>query len=475
MKKIRMKYIIGLLAVLLSSTACENFLVQEPVLEQTNELTLSTFKGLNSATAGTYSLLYGTTWYGRNFVVTADLKGGNAKLSPKSSGRFTTEYQWNNNAGSAPGLWGTAYATIARANNVINALADFDDPLVAQEDLDHLQAECLFLRGLAYFDLVREYAQPYTYQKESLGVPIVLVTEEGYPARNTVAEVYAQVVSDLTDAERLIGSYVREGSKDPLGVASKGAVQALLSRVYLYMGDWQKAADYATTIINSGNYTMYTAADYTTWDNGGVWGLEAGRGEMVFEVYGAEGNSAHGNWDVISYILSPDGYGDVGASKDLTSLYEEGDVRRNLFTTAADYGDAEWSLKYPGKGGNLREDNIPVLRLSEMYLIRAESIINGATISGASPLSDYNMIRTHRGLAAATNVSLSDIYDERRRELCFEGQAVFDLARTQRDLVRVDYDGSVNQDVAFPDYKWAMPIPQSEVDANENMVQNEGY
>ena len=70
---------------------------------------------------------------------------------------------------------------------------------------------------------------------------------------------------------------------------------------------------------------------------------------------------------------------------------------------------------------------------------------------------------------------LNDIYAERRRELCFEGHELFDLARTKRGLTRTDYDGSINKDVAFPDYKWAMPIIQAELDANENCVQNEGY
>lgn len=473
--KIKMKYTIGLLAMLFAFASCEDYLVEEPILEQTNELTLATYKGLNSATAGAYSLLYSTNWYGRNFVITADIKGGNAKLSPISSGRFTTEYQWNNNEGSAPGLWSTAYSVIARTNNVINALVDFQEDNVSAADIDHLKAECLFLRSIAYFDMVRLYAQPYTYAKEGLGLPLVFVTEMGYPARNTVAEVYAQVVADLLEAEGLIGSYRREGVTDALAVVSVDAIRGLLARVYLYMGEWQNAADYATKLIASENYEMFTADEFTTWDNGGVWGLETGQDEIIFEVYGAEGNSSHGNWDVISFILSPEGYGDVGASKDLLDLYEEGDVRADLFRTHADYGDAKWSLKYPGKGGDLRQDNIPVLRLSEMYLIRAEALLNGASIAGASAKDDVNTIRTNRGLDAALNINLTDVYNERRRELCFEGHEVFDLARTQRDLVRTDYDGSINQNVSFPDYKWAMPIPSYEMDANENMVQNDEY
>ena len=124
-----------------------------------------------------------------------------------------------------------------------------------------------------------------------------------------------------------------------------------------------------------------------------------------------------------------------------------------------------------------------MIRLAEMYLIRAEALLKGATITGKTALDDLNEIRTHRGLSAsAVNPIQADIYEERRRELCFEGNELFDLARTQRSLVRVDYNGSMRKDVPFivngtaiENYLWAMPIPQSECDANVNMEQNPEY
>ncbi|HJZ41504.1 MAG TPA: RagB/SusD family nutrient uptake outer membrane protein, partial [Bacteroidales bacterium] len=109
------------------------------------------------------------------------------------------------------------------------------------------------------------------------------------------------------------------------------------------------------------------------------------------------------------------------------------------------------------------------------YLIRAEALLKGASVSGATALGDYNALREPLGLTAASAVAVNDIYEERRRELCFEGHELFDLARTQRSLNRTDFDGAVNKDVPFPDFKWAMPIIQGEIDANENCVQNTGY
>jgi starch-binding outer membrane protein, SusD/RagB family len=465
---------IGLVSLVLFLTSCEDFLTKQPRLQQTNELTLSTFRGLTSATIGAYTPLYSTGWYGRDFEVTADLKSGNAKISPITSGRFMTEYLWADNGGTTIDLWSSAYDLIARSNNVINALVGFTESGVTDAELGNLKGECLFLRALGYFDLVRFYAQPYSSGTDNPGVPIVLVTKIEKPARNTVGEVYQQIVTDLTEAESLLAANNTHGGVDAKGWATQDAVRALLSRVYLYMENWQAAADYATDVINTNSYQLYDSTTYTTWDKGGAWGTDAGS-EIIFEVYGAEGNSSHGNWDVISYIMSPKGYGDIGASKDVYNLFDAKDARKKLFTSDVDYPNALWSLKYPGKSGNLREDNIPVLRISEMYLNRAEALMHGASVSGVTAVDDYNTIRVPLGLAVETTVTLNNIYDERRRELCFEGQQLFDLARTKRALTRTDFDGAVNKDVPFPDYKWAMPIIQGELDANENCKQNEGY
>jgi hypothetical protein len=165
--------LIGLAVVLmLSATSCEDFLYQQPRLSQTTELTLSTYEGLQAATLGVYSPLYSSWWYGQNFVVTADLKGGNAKISPLNSGRFRTDYLWNNTPDVTHALWTRAYQAIARANNVINVLEDgFEEVGVDQSDLDQLLGECKFIRGLAYFDLARMFCQPYSAGATQLGLP----------------------------------------------------------------------------------------------------------------------------------------------------------------------------------------------------------------------------------------------------------------------------------------------------------------
>ncbi len=483
MKTNKILSILSLVLVMGVASCSEDFLEQQPNLSQTNELSLATFDGIEKAVLGAYTPLYDPAWYGRDFVVTADLKGGIAKGSPMNSGRFTAEYLWNNTPNATSGLWTLGYRLIARANNAINALEGFEETDITQEQIDNLEGEAKFLRALAYHDLVRLFAQPYSHDPQSLGVPVVLVTENALPARNTVAEVYTQIVSDLEDAETKLSSENNHGGNDTKAWANKDAVKALLARVHLYMENWQEAADYASELITNDKYSLYTADQYSVFESGsnedGVWGSLTSGSEDIFMIYGSEGNSTHGNWDVISYILNPGGYGDVGASMDVINLFEDGDVRGDLeemFTNSADYPTDYWTLKYPGKDGNLREDNINVLRLSEMYLIRAEALLEGASVSGATAENDLNAIRSNRGGASdISSPSLSTVYDERRRELCFEGHELFDLARTGRSLERTDYDGADNQNIPFPDYRWAMPIPQGEIDANENLEQNPGY
>jgi len=476
--------VIILLAGFLSG--CEDFLNQVPKLSQSDELTLSTFAGLESATVGAYNDLCGGNWYGAGFIITADLKGGNGKRGSANSGRYVPEYIWNNSKSATSNLWTNAYRTVARANNVINKIdGGFSEQGVTEAQLDQLKGECLFLRALSFFDMLRLYAQPYAAGTDNMGIPIVLVTENGYPSRNTVGESYDQVVTDLEDAIELLAAVNPRGGDKAW--TDSWAAKALLAKVHLYMENWQEAATYADEVIGNPNFDFFTEEEYTKWSASnpdGFWGGNGTGSEVIYQVDGKAGNSQAPYWEAISYMTNPLGYGDIATSQDLLGLYEAGDVRLDLFLEPVEYPGEFWTLKYPGRLGATptREFNVPVLRISEMYLIRAEALLHSATITGETALDDYNDLRNARGLADAAAVTLADIYAERRRELCFEGNELFDLARTQRSLNRTDYSGASNEDITFivggtplQNYLWAMPIPQAEADANVNLVPNPGY
>lgn len=473
------KIILGLaLASAGMFTSCSDFLTEEPKLKQSNELTFATYDNLNLATAGLYSMMQSDGWYDGDFTLKAELRAGNAK-NPKNapgSGRYRNDTQWNYNESSTSGVWSYAYYTIARANNVINNLEGKTSTEVSQQQIDNLKAEALFMRALCHFDLVITYCQPYNYnatEADQMGVPICLVTENGKPARDSKKAVYDQVVADLTEAENLISdNYTRSDADDAAAVVSKSAIQALLSRVYLYMEEWQKSADYATKVINSGKYSLASGADYVAMFTAAT---APKGGEIIFEVYGSDKNEYWDNsgWAHLSYLTTKDGSGDICATKDLYDLYAAGDIRKTMFID--DNGDY-YPTKYAGKTGASVPcwNNIPLLRLSEMYLNRAEALINGASISGTTAEADLKTIASHRGTTAEA-ATRTGVFTERRKELAFEGQLVYDYARTNTSIKRTDFDEIKNKDVAFPGTMWAMPIPKRECDANPNIEQNPGY
>lgn len=457
-------------------TGCQDFLTEEPILSQSNELTLGSYEGLDKAVAGAYAPLASVNWYGADFIIRNELKTANGKKwigTSYDSGRCNDLYNINQSANNTSALWGTAYYLVSAANNVIDNLEGKESDTATAQDLNNLKAECLFLRALAHFDLVRTYAQPYGYTADAshLGVPVVLHTDAAAkPARNTVAEVYAQVVADLLEAEQIIDpAYVRAGVKDAKGVVSLEAIQALLSRVYLYCEQWQNSADYAAKVINSKKFTLWTATDIK---DAACYTVDVPTGgEVIFEIYGDKSNAYDGHHDGLSPMCGPDGYADAGASTDLKNIYEAGDVRGTLFQ---EKDGVLWTAKYKGKGIAKPDlTNTIVIRLAEMYLNIAEATVNGAT--GHDAPAALKALAESRGGTVPT-VTSEGVFSERHKELAWEGHLWFDLARTGRAMTRVDFVGDESAKEVQPgDIRWAMPIPFREFGVNPNLVQNEGY
>ncbi|MBQ1637878.1 MAG: RagB/SusD family nutrient uptake outer membrane protein, partial [Bacteroidales bacterium] len=159
------KYIIALFAILTLAVSCKDFLVEDPVMSQSTELTLSDYNGLNKSVAGAYSPLASSNWYGAFFVLDAEMRAGNAMIPTNTSfqsGRMSVPYHMTYDPNSTSGLWGTAYYVISACNNVINAIETNGENMttgsVTTTDLNNLKAEALALRGFAHFDLLRLYS-----------------------------------------------------------------------------------------------------------------------------------------------------------------------------------------------------------------------------------------------------------------------------------------------------------------------------
>ena len=485
------KYIIALFAIL-TLASCQKFLTEDPIMSQSTELTLSDYNGLNKAIAGAYSPLVSSAWYGNFYVLDSEMRAGNAMIPINTnfqSGRMMVPYSMSYDPSSTSGLWGTAYFVISAANNVIFAIDNNDEltsSSVTQADLNNLKAEALALRALAHFDLLRIYSRLNGTNGE-YGVCVITEPQlpTDMPARASVEETFAQIIKDLTDAESLMAAdYQRTGGSDPKASFNKLSIQALLARVYLYHKDYAKASEYATKVINSGKFRLWTAEEYPS-----VWGKDvAGDGEVIFEVYGKQANSYDAYWEGPSHMTNPLGYADCAATAQLADLFEEGDVRgtrgvrgkddgKVMFCTDQDEvsGGQLWTMKYYGKGeGNATStpdvSNTIVLRLSEMYLIRAEAAVNG---SGTTALADLNAIRANRGASPLNSADKAAVALERRLELNFEGHLWFDLDRTGGSISYSD--ANITRNIDATSKYWALPIPKSQVDINENLKQNPGY
>ena len=439
-----------IVVLMLFFTACDKLLELEPYQSISEELSLESDANVKSVLQGAYTQFSDPSIYSGNLLRNAELLGAaNECLWVGTYGgpRQIFNKQMNSSNEDASAQWIDSYEVVNIANNVLSALAVVDDA-----DRDRVEGEALFLRSLMFFDLVRFYAQQYQIGSAAtqLGVPIVLtptrgIDESSFVSRNSVEEVYNQVIGDLTNA----------ASKLPAknGVyATRGAANALLARVYLQKGDYAKARDAANTVIGSGLYELQpTYAD--------VFNNDDNTSEDIFatQITAQDGYSAMTEFFSVPEFGGRDG--DVEILEGHLNLYSTGDERRDLFFLGnGGMRSGKWNNIY---------GVVNLIRLAEMYLIRAECNIRLSTITGAAPLSDYNTVHVRAGLVPATSVTLANILLERRLELSYEGYRIHDQRRLHENVGTLLYT----------DPKLVFPIPFRETEANPNLKtqQNPGY
>ena len=222
-----------LVPALMVASACTD-LVLEPHASVSNDAYFATVSDYEAAIIGGYDILSAAGYYGRSIHLMSDIMGNDVKQSG-SANRYQEfadfEGQVVTGHGYETTLWADGYIAINRMNMLLTAADGFEPPAALVSDFNQLKGEAYALRGLAHFDMVRMYAQHYTYTADAShpGVPIVLVPDiTSLPSRNTVAEVYAQVISDLSS-----GISMMTDTRDGAFMMSKEAAQAILSRVYL--------------------------------------------------------------------------------------------------------------------------------------------------------------------------------------------------------------------------------------------------
>ena len=468
---------------------------------------LTSSSDLAAARTGMYAALKGNSnlvdYYGQQFFVYGDVHAGddyqynNIGGSNRASFYYDMNYQtaseFSSSTSSSNVAWKSPYIVIGRANRIIAAAEGgaLSDAAEAKATIDQYAAEAKVLRALAHFDLVRIYGKPYTEdQGASLGVPLVtgVLESNAKPARSTVAEVYTQVVKDLTEA---ISSNALATETEP-GYVSVWGAKAILSRVYLNMGDYANALSVAEDIIKNSGAALWTRDQYLkAWD-----ASTPNESEFLFRLNVA-GSTDNNDLNGIGNLQQREGYKEMVATKKFVDMLtsDPEDVRNDMFLPAtaakevATYGTNKVFLnKLRGQGGNLRNVTIvPIIRLSEVYLTAAECAFrkNDKT-KAVEYLNDLvkNRTTTEASLATVDNITLERILIERRKELIGEGQRYFDALRNNETITRYTSEAdkgwhkTLSKEAQSFDrdyFKAIAAIPQAEINANPNIKQNTGY
>lgn len=462
---------------------------------------LTSSSDLDAVRTGMYKALKGNSslvdYYGQQFFVYGDVHAGDDYQYNNLGGSNRASFYYDMNYQTASEFtnvaWKSPYIVIGRANRIIAAAEGgaLSDAAEAKATIDQYAAEAKVLRALAHFDLVRIYGKPYTEdQGASLGVPLVteVLESNAKPARSTVAEVYTQVVKDLTEA---ISSNALATETEP-GYVSVWGAKAILSRVYLNMGDYANALSVAEDIIKNSGAALWTRDQYfKAWD-----ASTPNESEFLFRLNVA-GSTDNNDLNGIGNLQQRDGYKEMVATKKFVDMLtsDPKDVRNDMFLPAkaekevAVYGTNKVFLnKLRGQGGNLRNVTIvPIIRLSEVYLTAAECAFrNNDKTKAVEYLNDLvkNRTTTVASLATVDNITLDRILIERRKELIGEGQRYFDALRNNETITRYTSEAdkgwhktlskeaqSFNRDY----FKAIAAIPQAEINANPNIKQNTGY
>ncbi|NDV83022.1 RagB/SusD family nutrient uptake outer membrane protein [Bacteroides sp. 51] len=494
------------MTMMIAASSCvNNWLDQSPTDGVEAETAIKNSADLANVRVGLYAAVKGNSdlvnYYARQMFVYGDMRGEDIQYEHKAGSNrasfyYYMDYTTEDNFTRTTAVWQVPYIVIARANRLIQAVesGDLTDKEEAKDIINQYDAEARVLRAMALFDLTRIYGKPYTQdQGASLGVPIATSTLESTakPNRSTVAKCYETIEDDLTTAINS-GSLV---TKTSVGYINLWAAKALLVRVYLTKGEWGKALSTAEEIIQGSPYKLWSRSEYVSaWNKSNAQHTN----ELLFEIP-INDKTDWTDREGIAYIYadkdgtSP-GYGDVIVTKDFSNMLTSDplDIRNDILLAPGDKqstyaGNKVYINKMPPVDGDVRYANVPLLRLSEVYLSAAEAAFQaGDKIKATSLLNSIISNRTSDAnkLVTKDNVTLERIYIERRKELVGEGQRYFDVIRRDETVVRyTDTNNRGWHDILSEDArtfnrnsKKVLPlIPVGEINANPNIEQNPAY
>ncbi len=443
---------------LITFSSCSKILdVPSPnSVEDANVFT--SLSGLLNARIGMYSTLQDRNYYGGSFPLISECYTDNGTtggydvidLNEIAYRAVTPTNLYVQN------IYIAIYNTIYTANKIINNIDKV--PNVPDDQKSNILGEALFVRALGSFDLLRLYGEHWD-RTSDFGIVILTTTDSILASvpRSSVEASYQQIFADINQAISLLNTF--DGNQ----YISPAAANALLARVSLYYKDYPGAIAAATSVIDDNSFSLFPTGEVTK-----IY-TDRQTPESIFELSFDLQNQSF--YNILTYSRIDALRSDVNfiASENLNDFFlsRPTDTRGVLVDTQNEDASIQPDGRTQKYRGETTKDNSGfILRLAEMYLIRAEAA--GRTAG----LADLNLLRTNRGLTALTAGNVPDdqsytnaILDERRAELNFEGARLYDLARTgQVEAVL----GSGVQPI--------MPIPQREISATNSVVaQNPGY
>ncbi|MBF4493235.1 RagB/SusD family nutrient uptake outer membrane protein [Flavobacterium sp. JLP] len=446
-------------------SSCENELEIEPRQNQDSQITLSTETGIINILNGAYAIAADADVFGGRSLVSGDLMAQTGVTS-------TTDLRWRGTYAEFRQMYTKSvlvdnafvrqiYARNYEIINAANTVIENVDKVSSEEKRTTMVAEANFLKSLAYFDLVRFFALPYEAGKQNTQLGVIIRPKAIYDfntdlsaERSSVEEVYALIIKQLNDA---YAGLPAENSFYP----DKYAAKALLARVYLQQQNYAAARDAASEVIEDSGRALSTnyanAFNHDENQSEDIFAIQitkqTGENEIVV-MYASEGNGGRG--------------GDIELRGTYLNKFDDpdNDVRANFNYVNEDNGRLLTS-KYTNQYGD-----VGIIRLAEMYLIRAETNFRLGTAVGDTALNDINLIRDRAHAVNFAVLTLPTILRERELELGMEGFAIHDLKRTKGSI---DVNGNGSLLIPYNDPTLVFPIPLREMDTNKKITQNPGY
>lgn len=470
-----------LLATALIFSSCgKGFLEIEPIGQLGKEQLFADVNGVRDALTGSYSLV--AKFMQSEYGIYGDVRADDVtRINTPGSTYMLNDYSYIFNEEDATGstmtIWADGYAALNNINNVIEGAEELLAGRLNGVETASLQkyvAEAQVLRATVFLALCNVYGQHYTYTADAshLGIPLPLRTPApGVKlARATVKETYAQIITDLKagiEGLTQVSNYRIYANAD----AAKG----LLSRVYLYMGDYENAVKYASEVINSGKNNLVPAADYLDMfiSNAQRTDFSSIKSEVLWQLNPSGLSSQY----MTAFYNSVNFLGSTNST--YLNLFETEDVRRSMIVNTASGNKTLKYNKYAGVTDEFWPINYKVIRSAEVILNRAESYYKQQKYDLA--VADIKTIKARALNKSPESIVVSYvspeelftiIKNERRKELSFEGHRIYDLMRYKESVNRGADCNAGMCSISYPNDIFVLPIPKTELDANELIKPN---